>query len=72
MAGLSVVSGRTFLVRWFRPLAVALEPLVTVVDNLGQRWFSDSLSVSDARRRFIVIICLTVAEIARLHYIHWR
>ena len=53
--GLIVTSGRTFLVRWFRELAVAPESFVKITDNLGQSWYSDGISLSDARRRFIVI-----------------
>ena len=33
--GLVITSGRTFIVRWFQALALAPEPLVSVVDNLG-------------------------------------
>ena len=47
--GITIVSGRTFLVRWFRELAVAPETFVTVVDDLQQEWYSDGISVSDAR-----------------------
>ena len=53
--GLIITSGRTFLVRWFQELAVALDTFVTVTDNLGQTWYSDGIGVSDARQRFIVI-----------------
>lgn len=56
-----VVSGRTFLVRWFHALAVAPESFVFVVDSLGQRWYSDGINVGDARKRYIVISSLRVA-----------
>ena len=53
--GLFLTSVRTFLVRWFRELAVAPETFVDVRDNLDQQWHSESISLSDARKRFIVI-----------------
>ena len=59
-AGTVVVSGRTFFVRWFEELALAPETFVFVVDDLGQRWYSDGISVSDARQRAIVIAGLRV------------
>ena len=59
--GTVVVSGRTFLVRWFVELAVAPESFVTVTDDLQQEWYSDGISVSDARQRYIVINALRVA-----------
>ena len=59
--GTTIVSGRTFLVRWFRELAVAPESLVTITDDLAQSWYSDGISVSDARQRYIVINALRVA-----------
>ena len=55
VGGLVLTSGRTFLVRWFRELALAPESFVSITDNLGQNWYSDGISVSDARQRFIVI-----------------
>ena len=55
VGGLIVTAGRTFLVRWFRELAVTFDPFVTITDNLGQTWYSDGISVSDARQRFIII-----------------
>ena len=58
--GTVVVSGRTFLVRWFRELAVAPESFVFVVDDLNQRWYSDGINVSDARQRYIVISGLRI------------
>ena len=60
--GLIVTSGRTFVVRWFRALDVAIEPLVTVVDNVGLRWYSDGISKSDARKRFIVVNAMRQGE----------
>ena len=59
--GTTIVSGRTFLVRWFRELAVAPETFVTITDDLQQEWYSDGISVSDARQRYIVINGLRVA-----------
>ena len=53
--GLVLTQGRTFVVRWFRELAVAPETFVKVRDNLGLIWGSDGIGISDARKRFIVI-----------------
>ena len=53
--GLLTTSGRTFVVRWFSELAVAPETFVKVRDNLNQVWYSEGISLSDARKRFIVI-----------------
>ena len=61
--GTTIVSGRTFLVRWFRELAVAPESFVTIMDDLGQSWYSDGISVSDARQRYIVINGLRVQNV---------
>lgn len=58
--GTLAVSGRTFLVRWFRALAVAPESFVFVMDSLGQRWYSDGINVGDPRKRYIVIAALRV------------
>ena len=59
--GTTIVSGRTFLVRWFVELALAPESFVFVRDSLGQRWYTDGLNVSNARERYIVISSLRVA-----------
>ena len=55
VGGAVITAGRTFLVRWFQELAVTLDTFITITDNLGQTWYSDGISVSDARQRFIVI-----------------
>ena len=60
--GTRVTSGRTFLVRWFHALAIAPESFVFVVDNLGQRWYTDGINVGDPRKRFIVISSLRVVS----------
>ena len=58
IGGAIITSGRTFLVRWFRELAVAPESFVFVMDSLGQRWYTDGINESDARQRYIVISSL--------------
>ena len=53
--GLITGTGRTFVVRWFNALAIAPEAFVSIRDNINQVWYSEAISASDARKRFIVI-----------------
>ena len=54
-AGIVITAARTYTVRWFEELITATIPNVAIVDDLGHTWNADSVSESNARRRYISI-----------------
>lgn len=54
-AGIVITAARTYTVRWFEELISATIPNVAIVDDLGHTWNADSVSESNARRRYISI-----------------
>ena len=53
--GIVITAARTYTVRWFEELITATIPNVSIIDELGHAWNADSVSESNARRRFISI-----------------
>ena len=56
--GIFVSEAATFLVRWFRELALTPPNRVSITDELGLEWNVDVISESNQRRRFLGIQAL--------------
>ena len=51
--GILPAGARTYLVRWFRELALTRSSLIQIKDEDGVQWVCDDISESDARRRYV-------------------